>query len=62
MSISQLFAEHHFSLTSKEVSQFSAFLDAFLAYNSHTNLSAIRESETIIEKHFIDSVYGAEVI
>lgn len=27
-----------------------------MAYNAHTNLSAIRESHAIIEKHFVDSL------
>ena len=27
-----------------------------MEYNSHTNLSAIRDAEGIVEKHFVDSL------
>ena len=33
-----------------------------MEYNTHTNLSAIRDEEGITLKHFIDSLYGASVI
>ena len=32
------------------------YLEILLDYNSHTNLTAIREEKTIIEKHFLDSL------
>lgn len=32
------------------------FLKLLLAYNSHTNITAIRDEKDIIEKHFIDSL------
>lgn len=35
--------------------KFERFLELFVEYNSHTNLSAIREKEDIIVKHFVDS-------
>lgn len=39
-----------------EEALFRRFLELFMEYNSHTNLSAIRTPEAIIEKHFIDSL------
>lgn len=41
---------------SQIIDQFTQFLDLFIEYNSHTNLSAIREPEDIVLKHFIDSL------
>ena len=32
------------------------YLEILLDYNSHTNLTAIREEKSIIEKHFLDSL------
>jgi 16S rRNA (guanine527-N7)-methyltransferase len=59
MSLAALFSAHGFELSDAEVLQFEALLDRFIAYNSHTNLSAIRDTEGIIVKHFIDSLYGS---
>jgi len=56
------FASHGFELSDSELVQFEQFLALFIEYNSHTNLSAIRDRESIIEKHFIDSLYGASII
>ncbi|MFZ2255367.1 MAG: RsmG family class I SAM-dependent methyltransferase [Patescibacteria group bacterium] len=53
-----LFTSHGFELSDTELAQFEKFLELFVAYNSHTNLSAIRDEEGIVEKHFIDSLYG----
>ena len=57
-----LFASHGFELSESEISQFQKFLTLFIEYNSHTNLSAIRDEEGIIEKYFIDSLYGVSII
>jgi 16S rRNA G527 N7-methylase RsmG len=35
---------------------FDRFMEVFIAHNSHTNLSAIREPISIVEKHFVDSL------
>ena len=58
----ELFTSHGFELSDTELAQFEKFLELFVAYNTHTNLSAIRDAEGIIEKHFVDSLYGASVI
>lgn len=57
-----LFASHGFELSDIELAQFEQFLALFMEYNSHTNLSAIRDKEGIIEKHFLDSLYGVSII
>ena len=56
------FSSHGFELSDSELAQFEQFLSLFMEYNAHTNLSAIRDREGIIEKHFIDSLYGVSII
>lgn len=51
-----LFSQYNIELEPAEEAVFRKFLDLFMEYNSHTNLSAIRTPEGIIEKHFIDSL------
>jgi 16S rRNA (guanine527-N7)-methyltransferase len=57
-----LFTSHGFELSTDELSAFEKFLALFIEYNGHTNLSAIRDEEGIVEKHFVDSLYGAAII
>lgn len=52
-----LFREYNIELEPSEEAIFQKFLDLFIEYNTHTNLSAIRTPEGIIEKHFIDSLF-----
>lgn len=54
----KLFSSYGFELSDDELGQFERFLSLFIEYNSHTNLSAIRDEEGIVVKHFIDSLYG----
>ncbi|EKD30209.1 MAG: Ribosomal RNA small subunit methyltransferase G [uncultured bacterium (gcode 4)] len=56
MSHFSLFSQYHIELEPSEEVIFRKFLDLFLEYNAHTNLSAIRTPEGIVEKHFIDSL------
>lgn len=58
----QLFLDHNFELSEMENNQFAKFLQLFQEYNSHTNLSAIRDEAGIVEKHFVDSIYGAPLL
>ncbi len=62
MSTKDIFLAHGFELSDTEEKLFEKFLSLFIEYNSHTNLSAIRDEEGIVEKHFIDSLYWANVI
>ena len=57
-----IFISHGFDLSPEESALFEKFLALFTDYNSHTNLSAIRDEDGIIEKHFVDSLYGASII
>lgn len=43
-------------LTDAMVENLLKYLDVLIEYNSHTNLTAIRDPEGIIEKHFLDSL------
>ena len=49
------FEQAHIPCTDAESEMFSKLLEEFVAYNSHTNLSAVRDAEGIIVKHFVDS-------
>lgn len=60
--LQDIFLSHDFELSTVELAQFEKFLTLFIEYNTHTNLSAIRDETGIIEKHFIDSLYGASII
>jgi 16S rRNA (guanine527-N7)-methyltransferase len=57
-----LFTSHGFELSDSELVQFEKFLELFMTYNSHTNLSAIRDADGIVEKHFVDSLYGVSIL
>jgi 16S rRNA (guanine527-N7)-methyltransferase len=52
----QFLQKHNLKLAPSQIEQFGKFLGLFMEYNSHTNLSAIRDEQGIIEKHFIDSL------
>lgn len=52
----QFLQKHNLKLTASQIEQFGKFLQLFIEFNSHTNLSAIRDEQGIIEKHFIDSL------
>lgn len=52
----ELFKKYKLELSEKEIEKFELFLKIFMDKNSKINLSAIREPEDIIEKHFIDSI------
>lgn len=52
----KLFKKYKIELEPKELEKFEKFLEIFMDKNSKINLSAIREKDAIIEKHFIDSI------
>ncbi|MCD5380567.1 16S rRNA (guanine(527)-N(7))-methyltransferase RsmG [Candidatus Gracilibacteria bacterium] len=52
----KLFKKYSLELEDSEIKTFEKFLVIFKEKNSQINLSAIREDEAIIEKHFIDSI------
>ena len=42
--------------TEEKVDNLIKYLNLLVEYNSHTNLTAIRDEKGIIEKHFLDSL------
>ena len=52
----ELLKKYNIELEKKEQEKFEKFLDIFIEKNSQINLSAIRDKDWIIEKHFIDSI------
>ena len=52
----ELFKKYKIELEKFELEKFEKFLTIFKEKNSQINLSAIRDDEWIIEKHFIDSI------
>ena len=51
------FWDAEIELDMEEMIKFEQFLALFMEKNSQINLSAIRDEDDIIEKHFIDSIY-----
>jgi 16S rRNA (guanine527-N7)-methyltransferase len=51
-----IFNKYNLELESWEIQKFEKFLEIFKEKNSQINLSAIRDDQGIIEKHFIDSI------
>lgn len=47
---------HGLNLTENQLKKFKIYEDFLLEYNSHTNLTAIKEPEDIMIKHFLDSI------
>ena len=52
----KLFKKYNLELEDYEYDKFEKFLKIFIEKNSQINLSAIRDEEWIIEKHFVDSI------
>jgi len=52
----KLLKKYKIELEKSELDKFEKFLELFIEKNSKINLSAIREKDAIIEKHFIDSI------
>lgn len=52
----ELLKKYDIELSQEELSKFEKFLKIFMEKNSQINLSAIRDRDGIIEKHFIDSI------
>lgn len=52
----ELLKKYNIELDKEELAKFQKFLELFKEKNSQINLSAIRDDEWIIEKHFIDSI------
>lgn len=62
MDIKEIFSASWIQLNSSQILQFEKFLALFKERNSIMNLSAIRDDEWIVNKHFLDSVMLNEYI
>lgn len=49
-------------LTAAQANQFSTYLELFLHWNERTNLSAIRDIESILRRHFLESIFCAHIL
>jgi 16S rRNA (guanine527-N7)-methyltransferase len=49
-------------LSQKALSQFATYLELLRKWNSRLNLTAIRESEAIIHRHFIECIQCAQAL
>lgn len=47
------------ALTDPQIEQISAYLDLFLRWNQRINLSAVRDAEEVITRHFGESLFAA---
>jgi 16S rRNA (guanine527-N7)-methyltransferase len=54
--IKNIFSKYKLELEKDEIEKFEKFLEIFIEKNSKINLSAIREKDDIILKHFLDSI------
>ena len=56
LEMKEIFEKYKIKLEKEELKKFELFLDIFIKKNNQINLSSIRDSKEIIEKHFIDSI------
>ncbi|MDR0772055.1 MAG: class I SAM-dependent methyltransferase [Candidatus Peribacteria bacterium] len=52
----EILKKYDIELEPLELKKFEEFLTLFKEKNAQINLSAIRDDEAIIEKHFVDSI------
>ena len=49
-------------LSENQIDKFEKYADLLAFYNEKFNITAIREKEEVINKHFVDSLYGLKFI
>lgn len=49
-------------LAAEKLAQFSTYLEVFLRWNARVNLSAVREEEGILQRHFLESIACAQML
>ena len=49
-------------LSENQINKFEKYADLLAFYNEKFNITAIREKEEVINKHFVDSLYGLKFI
>jgi 16S rRNA (guanine527-N7)-methyltransferase len=50
------------SLSAQQTAAFEAYLEILLKWNSRTNLTAIRDPETIVRRHFVECIACARLL
>jgi 16S rRNA (guanine527-N7)-methyltransferase len=50
------------ALSPKAIAQFEAYLELLLKWNSRLNLTAVREPDAIIRRHFVECIQSAQVL
>ena len=55
INMKKIFEQYGITITDKQSDEFSVLLKSFKDWNSKINLSAIKDDDGIIKKHFIDS-------
>ncbi len=55
------FNKEGFLLTESQLNKFEKYYELLVEYNQKFNLTAITEKEEVVYKHFIDSLYGADL-
>jgi 16S rRNA (guanine527-N7)-methyltransferase len=53
---------HLDTLQDEQYKQFSVFLSLIIRWNARTNLTAIRDEEGILERHFVESIACAQAL
>ena len=51
-----------YALSGEQVQRFEAYLDLLVRWNARMNLTAVREPEEIVRRHFAESVFAAQQI
>jgi 16S rRNA (guanine527-N7)-methyltransferase len=63
LTLNRLLAEAGLArLSDAQTNQFEIYLSLFVRWNSRTNLSAIRQPEAILSRHFVESIACARAI
>jgi 16S rRNA (guanine527-N7)-methyltransferase len=49
-------------LAAERLARFSTYLEVFLRWNARVNLSAVRDAEGILQRHFLESIACAQML
>ena len=60
--IKNAFLQNNVSISDEQVQKFCLFYDLLVEYNQKYNLTAITQINDVCAKHFVDSVFGANLL
>ena len=60
LTIAELAAQ--FQLSAEQAQRFEAYLDLLVRWNARINLTAVREAEEIVQRHFAECVFASQQI